>query len=139
MALLEINLDPSPRQIRQFAFIALPGLCLVLATIALWRFDSWPSAGALAAVGVASVALGLARPRWMRVAYIGWMLAAFPIGWLVSHALLAAIFYLVMTPIGWCMRIMGHDPLERQFDREAETYWVPRSQESDPSRYFRQF
>ena len=139
MALLEINRDPSHRQIRQFAFIALPGFCLVLAAIAMYRFGSWPTAGSLIAAGVASIALGLVRPRWMRVVYIGWMWAAFPIGWLVSHALLAAIFYLVMTPIGLLRKIIGHDPLNRRFDREAETYWVPRPPESDPSRYFRQF
>jgi len=139
MALLEINRDPSPRQVRQFAFFALPVFCLLLAAIAVYRFDSWPLGWALAAVGVASVVLGMVRPRWMRLAFIGWMWAAFPIGWLVSHALLAVIFYLVMTPIGWMLRIVGHDPLARSFDPRAETYWVPRSQQSDPSRYFRQF
>ncbi|MEX0979180.1 MAG: SxtJ family membrane protein, partial [Pirellulales bacterium] len=69
----------------------------------------------------------------------GWMWAAFPIGWLVSHLLIAAIYFLLITPIALVMRAVGRDPLSRRFDRAAKTYWVPRRQDSDPARYFRQF
>jgi hypothetical protein len=37
------------------------------------------------------------------------------------------------------MRAAGRDPLARRFDRDAETYWVPREETPDPARYFRQF
>ena len=52
------------------------------------------------------------------------MCAAFPIGWVVSHALMAAIYYLVITPMAVAMRLLGRDPLDRRFDRDATTYWV---------------
>jgi hypothetical protein len=139
MALLEINRDPTPRQVRQFAMLLLPGFCALLAGLALYRFDTWPVAIALAAGGAASLTLGLLRPRWMRLVFLGWMWAAFPIGWAVSHALMAVMYFGVITPIGLAMRLAGRDPLARSFDRKAETYWTARTQAGDTSRYFRQF
>ena len=139
MALLEINHDPTPRQVLQFATLWLSGFCFLLAGLAVYRWASWTAATALAACGVASIVLGLVRPRWMRLVFLGWMWAAFPIGWAISHLLMVAIYFLVITPIGLTMRLVGRDPLARQFDRQAPTYWTPRRQESDASRYFRQF
>jgi hypothetical protein len=67
------------------------------------------------------------------------MLAVFPIGWVVSHVVFAAVYYLVFTPIGWLLRASGHDPMERQWDRAAMTYWKRRGEAPEAERYFRQF
>jgi hypothetical protein len=139
MALLEFNRDPSNRQIRQFAMLWLPGFCFLLSGWAMYRFGSWPAAIGLAVCGLASIALGIVRPRWMRLVMLGWMGAAYPIGWIVSHALIAVVYYLVVTPLGLAIRLAGRDPLERRFDRQASTYWTPRKPPADPGQYFRQF
>ena len=67
------------------------------------------------------------------------MYAALPIGWTISHVVLAAVFYVVMTPIGILMKMLGHDPMQRSFDRAAPTYWLERKGDPDPRRAFRQF
>jgi hypothetical protein len=140
MALLEFNRNPSAREVRQFALYWLSGFCLLLAVVAVVRYGAWPAAAVLGLGAILSVVLGVLRPAWMRVVFLIWMGAAFPIGWLVSHALMAAIYFLVITPIGWLMRLLGRDPLARRVDRNASSYWTARSsQASDPSRYFRQF
>jgi hypothetical protein len=140
MALLEFNRNPSPREVRQFAVYWLSGFCLLMAAVALVRYGSWPVAAALGLGAVASIALGLLRPAWMRIVFLIWIGAAFPIGWLISHTLMAVIYFLVITPIGLLMRLLGRDPLARRFDRSATSYWISRPpQATDPSRYFRQF
>lgn len=140
MALLEFNRNPSTREVRQFALYWLSGFCLLLAVVALLRYGSRPLAAAFCVGAVASIALGLMRPAWMRIVFLVWMGAAFPIGWLISHTLMAAIYFLVITPIGMLMRLFGRDPLARRFDSDASSYWTPRSsQATDPARYFRQF
>lgn len=139
MGLIEFKRDPSRREVRQFAFFWLPAICLVLAVVAAYRFESPGVAAGLVVVAVASVVLGALVPRVMRAVFIGWMGAAFPIGWLVSHVVIAAIYFLLITPMALVMRAAGRDPLARRFDRDAETYWVPREPNRDPSRYFRQF
>jgi hypothetical protein len=84
--------------------------------------------------------VGLLVPQAIRWVYVGWMLAAFPIGWLVSHLLLAAIFFGVIMPIGLILRVLGRDPMRKSFDRSASTYWIARPTEpTDSRRYFRQF
>ena len=65
-------------------------------------------------------------------------IAAYPIGWVVSHVLMIAIWFLVLTPIGVFMRAAGRDPLARGFGRTAATYWV-RRKDAPPERYLRQY
>jgi hypothetical protein len=139
MALIELKRDPTLREVRQFAFLVLPGLALVLAAVAVLRYDSWRVAGLFLAGGAVSVLLGAVQPRWMRFAFLAWMWAAFPLGWVVSHVAMGAIYFLMITPLGVIMRACGRDPLGLKFDRQAKSYWTPRETEVDPARYFRQF
>lgn len=71
--------------------------------------------------------------------YRAWLLAFQPVSWSVSQLLLATVYYLVVTPIGVAMRLAGRDPLQRKFDRSAETYWIERKPPENSSRYFKQF
>ena len=75
----------------------------------------------------------------MRAVYVGLSCAAFPVGFVVSHVVMVLVYYGVVTPIGLVMRLLGHDPMHRGFDRDAATYWVERPAVHDPKRYFRQF
>jgi hypothetical protein len=36
------------------------------------------------------------------------------------------MFFVVITPLGFLMRLSGKDPLRLRFDREVESYWIPR-------------
>ena len=71
--------------------------------------------------------------------YDFWMRAAEPIGQTLSMVMLLLAFYLVFTPVGLLMRLLGKDPLSRAFDRQATTYWVEHNPAAEPERYFKQF
>ena len=43
--------------------------------------------------------MGWLRPDWARPLYVGWLYAVFPIGWTISHLILAVIYFLILTPI----------------------------------------
>lgn len=136
--MLDVNWSPSPKQLRQFA----GALAVFLGLLAAWLWHKTygaPLVGALAGAGVLAGIVGLVRPTWMRWVYVSWMALAFPIGWLMSHLLLATVFYLVVTPIGAIMRLCGYDPLRRKLDRQASTYWLKRQPPDDAQRYFKQF
>ena len=78
-------------------------------------------------------------PAFMRLVYLGMSYAAWPIGFVVSHVILGLVYYLVFTPIGLIMRLVGYDPMARGFDRDGDSYWIERQPETtDPARYFRQ-
>lgn len=139
MALLKINTNPSNRELRQFAAIWLPAACGVLAAISWFKFGwIWPAIGLLTFGGGLGVA-GFIRPAIVRPVFVGWMYAAFPIGWTISHFILAIVYYLVMAPLGFFIRLFVKDPMERKFDRQAPTYWHEHEQRLNAADYFRQF
>ena len=83
--------------------------------------------------------IGFVLPGMLRPIYVAWMTLAMPIGWVVSHLLLLFVFYLVVTPIGLAMRLIGYDPLTRQLDRSAKSYWTPHDPSGEAARYFKQY
>lgn len=138
MALLEINRNPSRRDLAWFGavlflfFIVIGGVIGRALSSDGARNVAW-GVGAILALAYYAVP-GLRRPM-----FVGWMYAAYPIGYVVSHVLLGLVYFGVVTPIGLLMRAMGHDPMARRFDRSAPTYWVARERVSDVKRYFKQF
>jgi hypothetical protein len=144
---LELNLNPDARTLRQFGGIAL-GAFGLLGGIVAWRggllgFDfgraAWTVAIALWSVGALSALLGLVSPRANRPLWIALTLVAFPIGYVVSIALLGFLFFGVLTPVNLVFRLIGRDALHRRFDPAAKSYWIERSGDVPLERYFRQF
>jgi hypothetical protein len=134
----KIPWHPTNLQLRQFA-----GLLMLFAVAAgsfLWlRGADFTTVAFIVVVGLMIGVTGLALPASIRGLFVGWMIAAWPIGWLISHLLLAGVFFLVVTPIGLALRVCGRDPLHRRWDHRAKTYWIARQPSSDSRRYFQQF
>lgn len=136
--MIEINWNPDRKELRVFSVLWLLFFCLVAGLIYA-RTGSGVAAGTIGGAALLADLLGLCFPRFMRLMYVGWMLAVFPIGWVVSHVAIAVVYYLVLTPIGLVMHLSGRDALGRVWDRSAESYWQPHEDPDDPERYFRQF
>ena len=137
--MIPINWKPSARELRWFAGLLIPFFGVVAA---LWWKRSGQTTGPVVIASIAAVVglIGLIAPTAIRAIYVVWMIAVWPIGWVVSHVLLAAIFFGVMTPIGLILRAIGRDPMRKKLDRTAKTYWITRpAEESDSQQYFRQF
>jgi hypothetical protein len=98
-------------------------------------FSTLIVAAVLFAIGLA----GLLKPVFLRPVYVGWMIAVFPIGWMVSMLILAALFYGVFTPIGLCFRLLGRDALGLKLQPGRDSYWIPKETPDDPRRYLQQF
>jgi hypothetical protein len=137
MALVDRNREPSRRELQWFG--VLVAVFLGLVGIEIWRrtgsrTGAWIAWGV--GTGAALVYYALPALRW--TLYTAWNRAVYPIGWAVSHVLLAAIFFLILTPFGLVMRALGHDPMRRTRHPESESGWVPLAAGTDRSRYFRQ-
>jgi hypothetical protein len=136
MSLLRINRRPSSRDLRVFATLSF-AFGAGVAWFAGVR--GWEVAAFLAAaVGIAIGAAGWWRPQSVRGVYLAACFAVWPVGFVVSHLLLAGIYFLVVTPIGLLLRLAGKDPLQRRFDPRRPTYWTDRDAPRSPESYFRQ-
>ena len=138
MPLIELNRDPTPHQVRQFALVWLPAFLLSAAAACVY-YRMWPLAVSLALGAVVSMVLGLTQARVMSAVLIAWTVITFPLGWVVAHGMLFVVYYGIVTPIGLVMRAMGRDPLTRKFDGHATSYWVRRPPPRESDSYFRQF
>jgi len=139
MAVIEINRNPTRRQLNQFGFIWL-GFLVLFGAIARFKLDAPNLALGLWVAALVVPVVGWLIPSVMRAVFLGMSYAAWPIGFVVSHVILALVYYLVFTPVGLAMRIFGYDPMKRGFDESASSYWVTRDPAAaEPKRYFRQF
>lgn len=131
------QLKTDPPALRKFG-LSVGG---VLVLLGLWFTLRHKLAGPyLLAPGGLLLGLGLAWPRSLKPVYVGWMAVAFVLGHVVSTVLLVLLFYLVVTPMGLLARAVGKDFLNRKWDPQAPTYWVPRdSTPKTPADYERQF
>ena len=138
MSLITINKNPPKKDLTTFGLL-LPAFTLLLTGMFYWRTGSFRIPQYILAFGLTLSAFYWLIPSLRKYIYLAFTYAAFPIGFVISHLILAFTYYLVITPIGLLMRLLGRDPMHRAFDRAAPTYWLPRTQSPDPSTYFRQF
>lgn len=133
----DIVARPSPKVLRQFA-----GLCLIvfggLGALAVWRHQTSTASVLIPVLGVVTGLIGLVRPTAIRWVYSGWMVAVFPVGWTVSRLILAALFYLVFTPVAIVFRLFGRDALHLR-NGETPSEWTPKPEATAVDQYFRQF
>jgi len=140
MSLIKIDRDPPLRDLRKFGLLWFPLFCGVLGAVLYHKVGMLPLSVTIWCLAAPAIVLGAVKPAWVRPLFLGLMYLTFPIGFVISHVMLALIYYGVFTPIGLLMRMTGKDPLRRKRRAGASTHWIPRSKaEVDKERYFRQF
>lgn len=99
----------------------------VLTAIAAWQvYRARPTAalvlgglvGVLLVCAAIPVAATFFNKWWMRLAGV--------LGYVNSRIILSALFFLIMTPVGLIVRLVGHDPLTRRHAKKA-SYWHRRA------------
>ncbi len=167
--LIEIQWHPTAKQLRVFG---VGGLLASIAAALVLHFG-WGLAALWAivvlAAGAALCLCSLISPAAARILYISLTLVAMPIGFVISFMLLAAFYFLLLTPVALVFRLIGRDALCRSWrgrpalasrghpglarvnrgshvapevqgqDGLATSYWVPHKPSEDMERYFHQF
>ncbi len=134
----DIPFQPTTKVLRQFA---AAWLFFFLALGAYQYLARHHVALGLALVGIALVIglPGLIRPRAVRWLFVGWMVVAFPIGWLLSLLMLLLMFYGLITPVALVFRLRGRDLLGRKRPAAGATFWLPKHTPQNVRSYFRQY
>ena len=63
------------------------------------------------------------QPRWFRGWYRFSLRLGFALSQFIGRAVLLALFLLMVTPLGWVLRLAGKDPLQLKRPAEARTFW----------------
>lgn len=159
MKLIEMNWNPTDRQLRQFGgigLVALPvlgwmftsetrigrwavGRLLGSGEPFVWDWGNPAIVGVLAAIGIAMAAAACFKPQSLKPVFIGACLIGLPIGMVMSQLILIVIYFGVFTPVALLFRLIGRDALERRFAPARVSYWQPKRQSARARDYFRQF
>ena len=119
------------RELRKFGLAFTGGLTL-LGSLLLWR----GKAAGPWVLGVAAVVLTLAllapaalRPLEKLLSTLfRWITAA------LTYVILVLTFFLVVTPMGIVMRLLGKDPLHLKRQPDRPSFWVPVEEDGPASR-----
>ncbi|MGC6486088.1 MAG: hypothetical protein ACON4Z_00445 [Planctomycetota bacterium] len=145
--MIQINLSPERRVLRQFAWFGVVGLPFLTAFVVktatglawgapeLWAHLAVLVVAAVAVLAVIAFELGVDLVA--RALFVALSIVAIPIGFVISHVLIAAVYYLVLTPIALALRLTGRDVLGMKLDRQAASYWHHRQGERAASSYFK--
>ena len=138
MNLSDIPLNPNQKMLRQFA---AAWLVFFSAFGAHQYFKHGHHQAGLAIVIIAVVVgvSGLIWPSSLRWLFVGWIVLAFPIGWVISQAMLFLMFFCIITPVAILFRLRGRDLLARKPDRSRASWWVLKAAPRDVRSYFKQY
>ncbi|MBS0183829.1 MAG: hypothetical protein JSS39_15675 [Nitrospira sp.] len=117
--------QPSTKDLRQFGFL-VGG---VFAVIGLWPVVFRSESPRLWAMMLGSllIALGAIAPQSLKQVYSGWMKLGHILGSINTRIILGIIYYLLITPMGLVMRLMGKDPMHRTMAQGMDTYRIVRT------------
>ena len=130
------TLDTSSKEIRKFALViaiamGVIGIFISLKThnldVSIWLWG----------IGLLFLILGFILPIILRPVYSLWMLLAYFIGGIVSRVILTVLFYVVLTPIGLVLRLLGKDILNQKLDKNQKSYWVKKNLSSISKEQFK--
>ena len=115
---------------------------IIVGLFPLLSLGSQQNAIRIWALVVAAVFLALAfvAPRLLAPLNKLWFKFGLLLHRVVSPLVMCFLFYLTITPIGLLMRALGKKPLDLDFEKKADSYWVHRMSPSPaPDSMKRQF
>ena len=77
-------------------------------------------------ISVIFLILGLLNSKFLTPLNLLWFKFGIILGAIVSPIVMGIVFFLVVTPIGLVLSIMGKDVLNKKYNKKKETYWVKR-------------
>lgn len=139
MSLVEINWQPTRKELRVFGLIALLVSILVTLVFYIYKDISVHWVVLIFAVGLTMFACCMISQKLGRIIYFTLSLITLPIGWTISLIILFLFYFLLLAPLGLFFRLIGRDTLGKRFDLTAKSYWQSHHLPDSLERYFRQF
>lgn len=130
------NLEKSPKELKKFG-LTMALICFLFSLVGIWKNSALTglALGLWGATGVFLV-LALVAPTSLRLFEKFWMALAEKINKVVTPIILTITFYVLITPLGLLLKLMGKDILSLKIDKTRTTYWEEVDQAGSASRYY---
>jgi hypothetical protein len=123
---------------RKFGF-TVGGILSALAVVFILRHKHHIPYWVCVTVGPLLLLGALVAPAALGPVERVWMAGAKVLGYVNSRVLLSAVFFVLMAPVSFLLRLFGRDPLARRRDPKARTYWQAHTAADDLERYKRPY
>ncbi len=131
------NIKEDKTTLRKFGLTV--GTVLLIVAIVLYLTGK-SSSVIFGGAGVLLILFGLILPNILKPLNKIWMTLAVILGWFMSRLILFILFYIVITPIGFFLKIAGKDFLNLRTDKNSDSYWEKREKRvKEKIDYERQF
>ena len=100
--------------------------CIVFAIVAVWpimndgQLRIWPIP-----ISFIFLVLGLINSKLLTPLNLAWIKFGELLGRIVAPEVMAAVYFIIITPIGLFMRLIGKDLLNKKFSKN-NSYWIKR-------------
>jgi len=131
------NIKEDKTTLRKFGFTV--GTVLLLVGIVLFLIGK-SSSVVFGGIGVLLILFGLILPNILKPLNKIWMTLAVILGWFMSRIILFILYYVIITPIGIFLKLIGKDFLQLKIDKSSKSYWETREKKiAEQIDYERQF
>lgn len=118
-------IEPDLAELRRFALVFAVFLPVAFMGVVPWLFDLgipwWP-----AAASATLLLLRWVRPQALAPVYSGWMRVAHVIGRVNTFLILSVLFFVVLTPFGAVLRLLGKLQYRRRVAPGTNSLWIER-------------
>lgn len=120
----------SKTELRKFGLIMAMMVVAIFGLLLPWlwsgRFRPWPWW-----IGGAFAAFAVVWPAALKWVYIAWMKIGGVLGKINTTIILGLAYWLIFTPLGVVLRLIGKDTLAKGWREDVQTYRVPKSARAD--------
>ena len=119
------NIQPTLKDLKQFGLIVGGVFSVIGWWPVVFRSESprlWATV-----LGSVLIVLGTIVPQSLKQVHQGWMKIGHVLGSINTKIILGIIYFLLITPMGIVMRLMGKDPMHRAVRERVDSYRVVRA------------
>ena len=124
------------KELREFGQV-MALACLVFTALGLWKRHAFGKLSfTLLVFALVFYAFSAFAPTRLRQPERIWMAFAEKLGTVMTFLVMFLTFYVIVTPIGILLRLLGKDILSMRLDATRESYWEPVEADGPSKRFF---
>ena len=110
---------------------------VVFLILGLWPlFKSQNPSSTLLCISAVFLILGILNSKLLSPLYIIWMKFADILAKIIPPVVMFSIFFIIVTPIGFFLKLIGKDIVNLKFDKKKKSYWIKRDNIKSMKRQF---